>query len=860
LLSQALLRIAAALLLLLHLLPSAAQAAQGVIGPSEDPFEGKTVLSVDVTGERRYAEDRLRAALGITVGEPYSAAKVEEGIEYLWTLFQVRAEVAGRLAEGGGVDLRLQVTELPADLEPRFIGNSGIELEKILEWAQLEDRRELFLHQVSRVTARVIEGYKREGYFFVEVTPVIRDPREGDDPDAPGDVIFEIIEGPQVHVKEIIVHGNESLPDRGFWLWKDGLRAQASISLAGPSLMDWSGKEFVEETLRADLLAMRTVYREQGYLNAVVELERLEWSEDYSGVKVHIVVDEGNPFIVSKVSVRGYSLVPDPRGANWRSTEVPAELKYDEQELLQALALRPGKQYGEIWVRSDHNTLREYYGKDGHIEHPSLGDKYSWKWLDPELIFDLEKDEVEVIYRVGQGQPVRIREVRIAGATHTKDAVIRRELSVEPGQLADMKEITSSLRRLTSSGYFSDPRNQLEHRDPTFRFIPTGEEGLVDIEFIVEEGRVVDFQIAGGIDSNNGLFGVVSLTMRNFDITDVPDSFWGSFGEIYRKEAFHGAGQTLSIEISPGSQLDRSRIRFVEPDIFNRHYNRIAMDVEFAKIDRILEDYDENRTTQRLRLGYTLGFNSSIWLGWIGQDIKIDDVDPAVDLTDPDLAPLAQQVGKTQLRGFSLDLNHRDTDAAMNPRDGRIVGWSNEVYGHQVGSDEEFLKSSLSWDEYLPIGADGEEVPSGVRISMGGAFALPFGRSDLIPYSERFYLGGYNTLRGFRFRGVGPNADSGTPIGGEAMLRGSLEYRYPLYSITRPGSYAKAEMLRAHVFLDAGVLSPQYDQMDFSETRASLGFGFGLMYPFPLVFNFGWPIREGEFDRTQVFSFNLATR
>ena len=67
-------------------------------------------------------------------------------------------------------------------------------------------------------------------------------------------------------------------------------------------------------------------------------------------------------------------------------------------------------------------------------------------------------------------------------------------------------------------------------------------------------------------------------------------------------------------------------------------------------------------------------------------------------------------------------------------------------------------------------------------------------------------------------------------------------------------------MLRALVFLDAGVLSPQYDQLDFSETRASLGFGFGLMYPFPLVFNFGWPIREGEFDRTQVFSFNLATR
>ena len=130
-LRHALLRLTALLLLLLHLAPSQAQALQGVIGPSQDPFEGKTVLSIDVTGERRYSEDRLRAALGVSVGEPYSAAKVEEGIEYLWALFQVRAEVAQRLVEGG-VDLRLQVTELPADLEPRFIGNSGVKLEKML--------------------------------------------------------------------------------------------------------------------------------------------------------------------------------------------------------------------------------------------------------------------------------------------------------------------------------------------------------------------------------------------------------------------------------------------------------------------------------------------------------------------------------------------------------------------------------------------------------------------------------------------------------------------------------------------------------------------------------------------------------
>ncbi len=853
-------RLALALALVALFTPSEVFAAQAVHGPPEDRHEGQKVLSIEVVGARRYTPQRLTKAYGISAGDRFSGKKSEQGIIYLWSLFQVRVEVAVMETEDG-IHLRLIATEMPADLEPRFIGNDGIELDQILEWAQLEDRRELFLHQVSRVTARVLEGYKREGYFHAEVTPVIREPREGDDPDAPGDVIFEIIEGPQVHVKEILIHGNKSLPDRGFWMWKDGLRAQSSMALSGPSLFDWSGAEFVEETMRADLLAMRTVYRDNGYLNAVVELDRLEFSDDRSGVKIHLIVDEGEPFIVTKVSVQAFTLTPHPSGPRYRPLEEPTELLYPEEDLLNELSLRPGKVYAQVWLRADRGILRDYYGKDGHIEHPSLGDKYSWRWLESELIYDEDKAEVEVIYRIAQGRPVRIREIQVNGATHTKDSVIRRELSISPGELADMKQIRASLRRLTTSGFFSDDRNRLQHRDPTFRFIPTDEEGLVDIDFIVEEGRVVDFQISGGLDSNNGIFGIVGLTMRNFDITDLPDSFLGTLGEIYRKEAFHGAGQTFSIEISPGSQLDRSRIRFVEPDIFRRHHDRIAMDLELAKVDQFFEDYQEKRTTRRAKLGYTIGFNSTLWGGFVNQDINIRNIDTDVDLGDPLMKPLADQEGSSSLVGVTAEFNHRDTDAGFNPRDGRFVSWNNELYSRALGSDWEFWKSSLSWDEYMPIGREEDsDVRSGFRLSGAAAIALPYGDSDLIPYSERFFLGGYNTVRGFRFRGVGPNSGTGTPVGGESMLRASIEYRYPLYSITRPGTFKKAEMLRVHFFVDAGLLGPEYDSFDLGETRASAGFGLGLMYPFPIVFNFGWPLREGEFDRTQVFSFSLATR
>ncbi|MFT7486946.1 MAG: outer membrane protein assembly factor BamA, partial [Candidatus Paceibacteria bacterium] len=246
--------------------PCGAFASQVAAGPSQDPWENRTILLLEVEGENRYSEDRLRAALGVQVGQSYSAVKVERGIDYLWSLFQVRARLSGRLSEEG-LELVLKVVELPSDLEPRFIGYDEINLEEILEWAQLQDNRELYFHQVPRVTGRLLDGYHQEGHFFAEVDAVIRDPQEGDDPDAPGDVIFEIVEGPQVNVTDVVIHGNTSLPETGSLFWSDGLKHLSQNVTKGPSLFDWNGAEYIDEDLRSDLVAMRNVYRERGYLN-----------------------------------------------------------------------------------------------------------------------------------------------------------------------------------------------------------------------------------------------------------------------------------------------------------------------------------------------------------------------------------------------------------------------------------------------------------------------------------------------------------------------------------------------------------------------------------------------------------------
>lgn len=813
------------------------------------------MASIEVEGNRRWSESQLRAGLGQRIGEPLDLDRIDRGLALLFETFHVRAQVWRREGEEGLV-LRLVVHELPSALEPRFIGNDKISNKELLEWTGLGARREIYVPELPRIRQRLLERYRQKGYYHAEVREVVGGGEQGEQGEQMGGVIFEIREGPRVHVRELVIHGNESLPDSGALFWKEGLRHLSKVQLRGPSLFNWNGKPFVEDVLEADLVAMRQVYRARGFLDAVVELDHLEFSEDRSRVRVHVVIDEGQPYRVSQLRVRAVERVADP-GAPRGFREVPAELIFPEKDLLDLLTLQPGMVVEQTRITADERALRLYYGERGYLSHSSLGEIDSFRFLDPpEMVYDVENKTVEVAYVVVQGIQRWIREVRVSGTTRTQDRVVRRQVSMLPGKRADMREIQNSLRRITASGFFSDERNPLDHRDPYYRFLPTEDPEWVDLEFVVQEGRVVDLEVAGGVSSNTGLFGILSLGVRNFDATDLPDSFWGMFGEFYRKEAFHGAGQRLELQFSPGTQVNSTRLFFQEPDIFKRHFDRWSFDFEFLRREQRFRDFDQRRERYRVRFGRQFLQDWVLYLGYAWQEVKVSDLDlGGAPLPDS----LLDQEGKSQFSALLVDLRYRNLDRFLDPRDGVLFQWNNEIHGGLLGEDHDFVKSEISLDYYLPLGPSDQEVRSRFLLSVGLGVAEPYGDSEDVPYSERYFLGGLSTLRGFAFRGVGPNVGD-TPIGGQSLARGTIEYRHPLHSITRPGGFDRIEMLRWHVFLDAGILDPRSFEFDPDELRASAGFGLGLSFPIPLVFNFGFPLEKGDGDRRQTFSFSISTR
>ena len=837
--------IAAPLALLGALLPARAQEGAPA---AELPL----VQGIVVEGERRYTEAQIAGVLGQKVGSPFDPAALDQGIRRLGSAFQVRALVARRDVPGG-VELLVSVEELPVDREPRFVGNEAIKESKLRTWALLEEKSELYLHQAGRVRQRILENYRREGFYFAEVSVLTRE-GEGVVPD----VIFEIREGRKVRVSDVVIEGNRSLPDTSLLgLFEDGLTSLSSAKLEGPSLLNWLGEVFDEEILQADLLAMRNVYRDLGWYDAVVELDRLEFNEDRSRVTVHVRIDEGERYSVSSVSIEAFEWA-DP-GAGLNDELVPAQLLYPQEELLALCSLSPGKYFERTLKEKDQSALRERYGKDGRISHPTLPRGISWSFEQPELVFDVENHTVAVTYRLVQGREVTIREILINGNTHTRDRVVRREISIFPGQRADLKEIERSLGLITATNFFSDSYNRMQHRDPTYRFVATPDNpGQVDLEYVLEEGRVIDVNVAGGVGSDNGAFAQVALTMRNFDASDAPDSWFGSFGEVWRKEALHGSGQLLELYATPGTVVSEYRVRFMEPDLFGWHLRPIMLDVDFSKRLRLYRTHDEQRSQLRLRLGRRLNFETRAWAGFVLQDVEVSDL-------DPDGVPLElydqYDRGLTRLAGVSFDLSSRRVDNQLIPHDGYTLALGSVLYSRQLGSEFDITTAELRGDWYTPTWTTDDGTQPVLHLEFNIAAQQPYDETPRVPYSERYFLGGTNSLRGFQFRGVGPvDPLSREPRGGETQLFGTFEWFYPLHATTQPGTYRKLEVLRGGLFFDYGLLDPESWSLDFDELRTSAGFTLGLTYPIPITLNFGYPIRQFDGDNRQTFSFTMGTR
>jgi outer membrane protein insertion porin family len=127
-----------------------------------------------------------------------------------------------------------------------------------------------------------------------------------------------------------------------------------------------------------------------------------------------------------------------------------------------------------------------------------------------------------------------------------------------------------------------------------------------------------------------------------------------------------------------------------------------------------------------------------------------------------------------------------------------------------------------------------------------------FGKSNDVPFYDKYFLGGPEDLRGFEYRDVGPKDSSGQiPLGGKTYGMFTAEYSF---DVVKP--------IRFAFFYDAGFVNAK--AYDFSPTAYNDDFGFGLrmfVAGAPLSLDFGIPLTHDRYNKKgNQFNFSFGTR
>jgi outer membrane protein insertion porin family len=180
-------------------------------------------------------------------------------------------------------------------------------------------------------------------------------------------------------------------------------------------------------------------------------------------------------------------------------------------------------------------------------------------------------------------------------------------------------------------------------------------------------------------------------------------------------------------------------------------------------------------------------------------------------------------------------------DSFLRPTEGAHL----ELSGEQVLGDFEFpvlsAEANKYWTVYQRPDGSGKWV---VALRSEVAWA-----GDDAPVFERFYAGGFRSLRGFHFRGVGPDV-FGFKVGGNFMFLNSAELQIPVLA---------NDQFYVVGFVDSGTVE---EDVRLDNYRVTAGFGFRIqmpgMGPVPIALDFGFPIVKQDTDDRQTFSFWLG--
>ena len=745
-------------------------------GLKAQDFEGKKISAVDIqfTGAKTVDEARIRNLMSSKVDTPYAAERLDADVKALFESGLV--EDVRILAEPVGETVRLiaVVTTRSEYVAIGFVGNSVFSDQKLARESKLKSRGILSDEVILEARRNIEKYYQGYGYPDVEVKHRMQPTAQA----GKADLIFEINEGSKNEIRKIRFEGNKAFT---------GPELRKEMKVKPKGWFSWLTKSgrFESDQLDTDMDAVLDYYRSKGYLRASSPGMRREPVGD-GRVDLVIPINEGDKYTVSAVGFGKITV-------------------FKSEELYPGLTLLANDAYSSKKMRDDVTMIRSYYGSRGYADAAVSPD-----------IRDAGPNRVSITYRVTEGTRFHVGRVNISGNTKTKDKVIRRQGTLQPGDWFNSVELETTKARLTNLQYFNDV--QVTGR-------PAGG-GYRDVNVLVEEKATGSVGVGFGFSSIDSIVGFLTLEQRNFD--------------LFNPWNFTGGGQSFGMNLRVGSQRTDFTMTLVEPWFMDRKLN-LGGDLFFRQSTYFSDYYEQTNAGGSIFLRKPIGEKSSLKLEYRIEQVAID-----VESDTPAASQLLREDGDFLRSAMALNYLYDSRDSPVQPRSGHKVDAGMTLAG--LGGDVNTFGISVQAQKYWNLKWDSIFSISGELASVDST------NDDEVPIFERVFLGGGRTLRGFEFRDVGPRDTpntTGEAIGGKSLGYASFEYTVPVI-----------ESVRVATFFDMGFVNASSWDLSPSDLYGDVGLGVRLklpISPLPLALDYAVPVMvpDDEADKGGQFNFYL---
>jgi len=366
-------------------------------------------------------------------------------------------------------------------------------------------------------------------------------------------------------------------------------------------------------------------------------------------------------------------------------------------------------------VADDEKLLSEF------IENNNCFFNYS---VEHDAYIDRSSKTILIVFNIKVDENTRFNSSSFSGNESVDNEFLRKVSDIQEGECFKRSTILNSVSDLEKTNLFANINTNSERM----------QNGDVDVNFNVRESK--HKTIKSGVNYS----------------TDTQYSFM--VGWEHRN--IFSAGEKLDLSAEYGHKEKGLKADFQKPYFIQKNQ---TLHLDFETFRKINDAYQEESLSSSA--GITRKFSNDITAGLA---VKYGYYDITEQSKSNHFALLSTPLF-TQ-----LDLRNNP----LNATKGHLIRGEIEPFTDTLDQDTKFLKLAAKTSFFKSIIDSSTQLVLATRVQGGIISGLS---TASIPATERYYLGGANSIRGYKYKTLGPIDNNNDPLGGRSYFATNIELR-----------------------------------------------------------------------------------